>query len=171
VIPERPENAGRANGAFTIIEAVMSTVIVAVMLVAALNTVGASRLTQHKASLAVRGRLLAEALMSEILNESYKDPDGTPVFGAESGESTATRADFDDVDDYDGWTASPPTDKNGTPLVNGADWRRAVTVQWIDPASPAQVLPAESNAKRITVAVSYRDVPQATLVAIRTAGR
>lgn len=157
--------------AFTIVEAVMSTVIVALMFVAALNTVGASKLTQRQAALSSQGRLFADLLLSEILEQSYKDAGGAPVFGCEPGESTATRADFDDVDDYNGWTASPPTAKDGTVLANSAGWRQAVTVQWIDRLNPSQVQVSESNAKRITVTLSYNNTPQTTLVAIRTASQ
>jgi type II secretory pathway pseudopilin PulG len=155
--------------AFTLVEAVIATVIVGVMFVAALNTVGASRLVQHKSALASRGRLLAESLMAEILQQSYSDPDGLPLFGCEPGESTATRAEFDDVDDYHGWTACPLTAKDGTVPANAAGWRHSVAVEWIDRLNPAQVQPAETNAKRITVTVSYKNVPQATWVAIKTA--
>jgi len=156
--------------AFTIVEAVISMVIVAVMFVAALNTVGASRLTQHRVALTSRGRLFAEMLLSEIARQSYKDAGLNPVFGPETGESTATRADFDDVDDYDGWSKRPEA-KDGTALPNSTGWTQTVTVQWIDRLDPSLVQPVETNAKRITVTTSYNDVPQVTLVAIRTAGR
>jgi len=159
---------GRCSRAFTIVEAVISTIIVAVMLVAALTTVGASRVTQHKTSLVSRGQLLAETLMSEILRQSYKDPEGTPVFGCEANESGAARAAFDDVDDYHGWSQGPPTAKDGTALSNATGWKWTVTVEWVDPANPTQVRTVETNAKRITVAVTYNNVPQASLVALRT---
>lgn len=146
----------------------ISTVIVAVMLVAALHTVGASRLTQHKVAVVSRGRLLAEALMSEILQQKYEEPDGAPAFGREAGESAASRAAYDDVDDYDGWSAGPPVAKDGSPLVNSAGWRRSVTVERIDPIETDEVKTVETGAKRITVTAAYKDVPQATLVAIKT---
>jgi type II secretory pathway pseudopilin PulG len=168
-ISPHPSSRTPHASAFTIVEAVIASVIVGVMLVAALNTVGASRLTQHKAALTSQGRLLAETLMAEILVQDYRDPDGTPVFGGEAGEATTTRADFDDVDDYHEWVASPPTTKDGTPLANTTGWTRTVTVQWIDPLDPAQVEDVETNAKRVTVTGSYGDVPQVTLVAIKTA--
>ncbi len=156
------------RNAFTIVEAVISTVIVAVMFVAALSTVGASRVTQHKAALVSRGRLLAESLLSELLQRSYEDPDGGAVFGVESGESSTTRTDFDDVDDFDGWSSSPPVDRDGTPLTDSIGWRRTVQVEWVDLSDPGQVKTVETGVKRITVTVEYGDVPQASLVALRT---
>ena len=149
-------------------EATISTIIVAVMLVAALNTVGASKATQHRATLVSQGQLLAEALMTEILEQDYQDPDGTPVFGLETGESATGRTAYDDVDDYHGWTSSPPVARDGTTLANAANWKRTVTVERIDPLDPDTVAAAETGAKRITVTVLYGNVPQAKLVAIRT---
>lgn len=161
-----PQRSGRA---FTLMEAVISTVIVAVMFTAALNTVGASRITQHKAALVARGRMLAEALMAEILQQSYQNPAEPHVFGLESGESGSTRGAYNDVDDYSGLTESPPVAKDGTALANSANWKRTVTVAWVDPLNPSQVSGTETGAKRITVVASFRGMPQATIVAVRAA--
>jgi hypothetical protein len=139
------------------------------MFVTALNTVGASRITQHKASLLGRGRTFAESLLAEILQQSYREPEGAYVFGREAGELETSRAAYDDVDDYQGWSESPPVAKDGTTLPNAANWRRAVTVEWVDPLDPQQVSDTETGVKRITVATAFRNVPQATLVAIKTA--
>jgi hypothetical protein len=155
---------------FTIAEAAISTVIVAVMFVAVLNTVGTSRVTQQRAALVSRGRLFASTLLSEVWEQSYKDSGASPVFGPETGESTVTRTDFDDVDDYHGWSGVP-TAKDGTALPNSAGWNQAVTVEWIDRLHPSQVQGSETNAKRITIVTKYNNVPQVTLVAIRTAAQ
>jgi len=106
--------------------------------------------------------------MAEILPQDYLDPNDTPVFGTESGESTSTRADFDDVDDYDSWSSSPPVQKDGTLIAGLSGWQRSVTVDWVDPADITQVKASESNAKRITVTVSCDNKQVASLSAIRT---
>jgi len=159
---------GWRPGAFTLVEAVLSLVIVGAVLVAALSTVGASRLSQQRTSQYSRGQLLAESLMAEILRQDYQDPNDPPVFGCESGESTSTRADFDDVDDYNGWSSSPPTAKDGTQLAGLSGWQRSVTVQWVDPADITQVQASETNTKRITVTVSCNNKQVGSLTAIRT---
>lgn len=159
---------GNRPTAFTIVEAMVSTIIVGVMFVAALNTVGASRLTQHKASLLRRGPLLAEPLMSEILRQSYKDPDGTPIFGRESNESATPRTGWDDVDDYEGLSESPPVAKDGTALTNSTGWQRTVEVDWVNAANPAEVTTVESGVKRIVVTVTYNGLTQASLATLKT---
>ncbi len=159
---------GQRPKGFTLVEAVLSLVIVSVMLVAVLSTVGASRLSQYRTSQYSRGQLLAEALMAEILPQDYLDPNDTPVFGTESGESTSTRADFDDVDDYHGWSSSPPVAKDGTELAGLSGWQRSVTVQWVNPADITQAQGSESNAKRVIVTVSCNNKQVGYLTAIRT---
>jgi len=158
----------RRHKGFTIAEATISTVIVAVMLVAALNTVGVSRTTQLKAALVGRGQLLAEALMAEILQQSYQEPTDAVAFGLETGETATIRSAYDDVDDYQGWSATPPTAKDGTTLANSANWKQTVTVERIDPLDPTKVFTKETGAKKITVTLLFKNVPQATLVAIKT---
>ncbi len=159
----------RGQTGFTLVEAAISTVIVSIMFVVALNTVGTARVAQHKASLVGQGRMFAESLMAEILQQSYQEPGSTYVFGREAGESDTSRTAYDDVDDYHGWSESPPVAKDGTALPNSVNWSRTVTVEWVDPQQPKQVRGTETGAKRITVVAAFRSVPQATLVAVRTA--
>lgn len=165
---DHPVSLRTSARGFTLVEAILATIIVAVMFVAALNTVGASRLTQYQAAQVSRARLLAELLTAEILRQAYKDPDGTPVFGRESNEAAAPRTGWDDVDDYHGLSDTPPVAKDGTALINASGWKRTVTVQWVDPADATQVRTTETGVKRITVTVTYADVPQAVVVVLKT---
>ena len=98
----------------TLIEVVASTMIVGLMAVAALNALAAATKSSNSIGNRAVAAGLADELMSEIMMQSYSDPDGSPVFGHESGESTSVRSAFDDVDDYDGWNASPPQYRDGT---------------------------------------------------------
>ena len=158
----------RRCAAFTLVEAVLSLVVVGVMLVAALNTVGVSRLSQFKTSLQGRGRLLAESLVAEIVRYPYEDPNGPVVFGRESGEPASPRTAFDDVDDYHQWSASPPVNRDGTPITGMTGWAEGVTVEWVNPQNVTETRQTETGAKRITVTVTYQGVPVVSLMAIRT---
>lgn len=159
--------SGNRPEAFTIVEAMISTIIVAMMFVAALNTVGASRVTQYKASQVIRGQLMAESLLSEILQQSYEDPDGTPIFGLETGELGTTRAAWDDVDDYEEFTESPPATKDGTVLTNATGWERQVRVEWVAASDPTTAQTAETGIKRVVVTVRYTGSPQTSLAALK----
>jgi Tfp pilus assembly protein PilV len=101
-------------------EVVVSTLIVGVMTVAALNGLGSTTRSSELAGNRGIAAGLADDLMAEILSAPYSDPSGTAVFGLESGESNGSRAAFDDVDDYNGWTEQPPQPKNFRGVYNNA---------------------------------------------------
>ncbi|UCD54784.1 MAG: type II secretion system protein [Candidatus Omnitrophota bacterium] len=103
---------------------------------------------------------LARDMMDEILAKGFDDPDGS-AFGL---EETEPRNNFDDVDDYDGWSKNPPQDVNGTPY-DGTDtipdysaFTRAVTVENVpenDFDIEAPSTDGTTDAKRIVVTVSW----------------
>ncbi|GAB4187591.1 MAG: hypothetical protein Kow00105_02250 [Phycisphaeraceae bacterium] len=153
---------------FTLVEAVMSILIVGLMLVAALNTVGASKVAQARQSEQVQGPMLAQDLLAEILSESFEEPVDTPGFGRESGESGGDRADWDDVDDYDGWSGSPPQAKDGTELPGLSGWERTVKVSWAVPNNPDLDSATATGIKKVTVTVRHQGRVVATLISLRS---
>jgi len=163
----------RSNpGAFTIIEAALSTIVIGVMLVAALNTVGASRVAQYRNADRVRGSELAASLMAEITAQAYEDRAlALGSFGLPLAKVTGNRSKFDDVDDYHNWTESPPQSKSGTVLAGFNGWTRNVTVKWVNPADPTVVSAVNTGAKLITVAASRNGVPIVRLSSVRTSAR
>lgn len=165
-----PNQSLRTRRALTLVESVVAMAIVGVMLVAALNTVGASQVAQKKLGDRARATLLAQDLMSEILQQAYEDPDGAAgSFGLGSDEVGAgNRALWEDVDDYNGWSAAPPQCKDGTVIPGFDGWRRIVEVKWVRTADHTIVDNTDTGVKRITVTVLYQDAPLAKLVALRT---
>lgn len=158
----------RGRSAFTLVEAVMSMLIVSVMLVSAMRAAGSSGLVQYKSAERATGRLLASGLLNDIMPLAYRDPGTTPVFGTESGESTTSKAAWNDVDDFNGWTESPPQDRDGNVMSDLTGWSRSVTVDRVDAANPSQVSAVPTGAKRITVTVRHNNLVVATRVGIRT---
>jgi type II secretory pathway pseudopilin PulG len=158
----------RCRAGFSLVEAVICIMIVGLTLVAAMQTVGASAksrtITQRRAT----GAMLAQDLMAEIVAQPYADPDGLNQLGLEAGEVFGDRSTYDDVDDYDGYTESPPRDQSNNVIPGFTGWRRTVKVDPVDPASPDTVRLLESGAKRITVIVHYGDFEAARLRAVRT---
>jgi MSHA pilin protein MshD len=152
----------------TLVEATMAMLLVSILLVAAMRATASSGLIQSKSSRGSTARLLADGMIAEVTALSYEDPDSTPVFGREGGESTMSKATWDDVDDYDGWTESPPQLRDGTPITELAGWERSVTVQRVNASTPGALSVSETGAKLITVTVSYNRLPVATRTAIRT---
>jgi len=155
---------------FSLVEAMVAMVIVGVMVAAAMQTVGSARLGQFRTSLASTGAMLAQQLMTEILEQAYEDPDGTPVFGPEAGEVVgSSRSKFDDVDDYNGYSCTPPRTRDGTARDDLANWRCSVVVDYVKTTDINATIGSNSGIKRITVALYYRNARIAQQAAIRTA--
>ncbi len=165
----RSVTAGRGR-ALSLIETVVSVFVMGAMLVASLNTVGSARTTEHKLAQRGRGLALARNLMAEILGQAYADPvTGPDSFGLPSDKvGDGSRALWDDVDDYDGWSASPPQQKDGSVMTGLTGWRRSVEVDWVDLWDLSQVVGSNQGVKRINVVVTCNDARVASLTAFRT---
>ena len=153
---------------FSLIEVVISMVVVSVLFVAAMGTVATSKQHQLYSNDSRRGQLLAQALMAEIMQQTYDDADAPGGFGPELVEMIGNRSRFDDVDDYHNWSASPPQRKDGNQIPNFAGWKRSVSVVWVNAGNLAQAFAFESGIKLITVTVTHNDLPVAQLKALRT---
>jgi PKD repeat protein len=154
--------------AYTLAEAMVTLLIVSVMIVAALRTVAQSARTQQVQMRQSRATALANDLLAEILHARYADPTDELNWGTEPDESGSSRQSFDDVDDYDGWSASPPEMKDGTPIEGYDGWTREVVVRYADPTNPDVGTALDSGIKRIIVTVTGDTGEEATLVALRS---
>lgn len=116
----------------TLMEVTVSTLIVGFLMVAALQSVGNTSRTWTTTNSLVDGQALAQDLMREILSQRYSDPSySTPsTWGVEAGETN--RVTFDDIDDYHGWSESPPKNASGTALTGYDGWSRSVVVSKIN---------------------------------------
>jgi prepilin-type N-terminal cleavage/methylation domain-containing protein len=155
-------------GGFTLVEVVISIVVVGIMLVAALNTVGGVFRSYAIARERQQGYALATELMAEILQARYEDPNDSPVFGVESGESSTPRIDYDDVDDYDGWSVSPPQAKDGSAVPNSEGWTRMARVWWVDVVDPTTETGSETGLKKIKVEVTSPSGKQYKIKTLRS---
>jgi hypothetical protein len=108
--------------------------------------------------------------MAEILQARYREPVDTPAFGIEAPESRTCRALWDDVDDYNGWTESPPQAKDGTSLGLPAGWRRDVAVDYVTPDDPTAKSGTDQGIKRIIVTVTDPAGKKTVVQALRAAG-
>ncbi len=163
--------------ALTLIEVVISTMLIAGLMLAAMNAVGASVLERERTVDQARGQLLAEDLLDAISALPYSDPDlaiDLGIIKIESDEGSPTQwGSFDDVDDFDGWSASPPTDGDGTALAGySKSWTRSVEVKLVnaDTLADLGVLSGGQGVKRITVTVTHDRKVVGRAVGLRTLG-
>src|SRR5262249_23198793 len=154
------------------LEASIAILMVGLLMVAALRSVGSAKKRETDTADRLLGRQLAAALMNEILLQAYEEPvSGVPVqFGPETGEVTGNRSLCDDVDDYIGWTASPPTDRNGMTIDGFTGWSHSVTVAWASPTTYVETPASYTDLKKITVSVSKNGKPTASVVSFRSKG-
>lgn len=166
-----PLRARPVRFGFTMVEAMVASIIVAAMLVAALNTAGASAKAQSAASRLLRGQHMAAALLSEVESAAYSDPDlVATLLGIDASESPGDRRTFDDVDDYSGYSQSDPTMRDGTPMSSESGWAIAIQVSWVSaaaPGDPAGVL-FETGLKRIEVRVMHEERLVATVASLKS---
>lgn len=168
--PHSPACASIRRG-FSLAEVAVSNLLVGVLLVAALKSSGSTLLTQRMIADMSRGAWLVDALVAEIQLLTYMEPGlSSSSIGLESGESGGSRSDYDDFDDYNGWSDSPPQNKDGTTIANLSGWQRKVSVEWVNLNDVAAVSATESGVKRATVTVSLNGDILATRVIIKVKG-
>ena len=150
--PNSIKQAGRRG--LSVLEVVVSASLVSLVLIGAMNCLAGMTQTKLATSDVVLAGKLAGQMEAEVLQRAYADPNETPVFGREPSEAATPRSEFDDVDDYHGWTGNPPRTRAGVALPGLAGWQREVSVEWVDPTNPLTVSGSDQGVKRITVTVS-----------------
>jgi MSHA pilin protein MshD len=160
-------NRWRARRGFTLVESVIAVLIVSTVLVAALRTFGglaSARLIQTDRTLAYG---LADNMLAEVLQGYFKEPGGGTTLGPDAGEQRGT---YDDVDDYDGLSQTPPQLRDGTTLTEFAGWTRSVSVTCVKPDAPDVAAgPADAQVlKRILVTVKSPRGVSVTLRGLRS---
>ncbi len=158
--------------ALTLIECVVSTLVVSLLLVAAVSTVASARAGERSTQDRAQADTLAESLLLEIQAQAYSDASDTPASSGRTPAEAATgnRSLFNDANDYTGWTESPPLSKGGASLGLDATWRREVRVEFVDPANPATTSATDQGLASIRVRVSRNAIPLVTLTTFRSAG-
>jgi MSHA pilin protein MshD len=167
--PLVPPSTQRRRAAFSYTEVLISVLLVSMVLIGATkllgNVVRGRTLLAHSA----RAEQYAQQLMAEIMNGAYKEggglgPDPT-VLGILFPE---TRADFDDVDDYQGLVESPLQSRTGVSIPNTSGWRRSTAVSWVSPADPKTVVGSDQGVKRITITVERNGTTLTQLIGLRS---
>jgi len=103
---------------------------------------------------------LANEMIEEITTKLFTDPNvvDPDAIGINSGESASSRPDFDDIDDYDGWSSIPPAVSDMTPMANMGEWNRAVSVDHVLVDDPSTTSLTNTGLKRIVVRVKRNGV-------------
>lgn len=162
----RPSRGRRA--ALSYIEVLFSIPLVGLVIAGALEGSSGVLRTWSAAHDRQRGLAFAEQLMAEVLQQPYEEPDDSPAFGRETSESGGTRLNWDDIDDYDGWSKSPMHDKENAVLTGTTGWTRAADVAYVSLYDPTQISGSDTGLARITVTVTDPSGQATVLTAYRS---
>jgi len=159
-----------ARRGITLAETVISTLLIGFVLVSTLQIIG----PMVRSNVVHANRLvaanLANELSEEIATKRFTDPDvdSGDALGVDAGESSATRATFDDVDDYNGWTSMPPKLSTNQSNVSLNGWKRSVTVKHVLLSNVNTSSPTRTGVKKIVVIVKKDGVELARVKSFHT---
>ena len=159
---------------FILIEASVTYVVLSLALVALVPifvlTIRAAKGTER----VVTAAQLAVELLEEVRLRRWDESTPRPpariaspgAVGADAGEAPADKRTFDDIDDFNGWTESPPADPLNQPLAGAAGYARSAAVRYVDAAlNPAA---GTTDFKEVTVCVTGPQLKPVCLATILT---
>lgn len=154
----------RSDRGFTLIELLVTIIVIALAATALMGVFTATIGRSADPMIREQALAIAESYLEEIQLQAFCED--MPACVSETGGSEAgeTRADYDDIQDYNALAADqPPSDQTGAALPELADYRVTVSVQ-------AHVLGslAASEARRIDVRVDHPAIDPILLSAYRT---
>ena len=156
MIPKRKKKGG------SLVEVMIATIITGVALIPVLRMLAFTATSYNTRAQRDIAEMLATELLVEISSKEFEDPSGENlVFGPDLDETG--RFDFDDIDDYHLLNESPPLHLDGT-LINGRNnYRRTVSIAFVDPNHPTSYAPLESQSlstellKHVTVNIFWKN--------------
>lgn len=167
--------------AIALVEVVVSIGILGGLMAAVLNAVGAAAVSRSRTIERLQGAALGESMMAEILACNYTDttpPGGlvnvnVTILGVTvtltTPGGTATRATFDAIDDYNGWTATPPIARDGSVIPGYTGWMQSVVVERVALLAPnGAAAGSDTGLKRITVVITRNGREISRTVALRS---
>jgi len=160
----------RAVGGFCQMEIVASTALVGIVMVATMSSIAASRKRAAFELIRLQGQSLANELLTEILALPACDPEdgASTTLGLESGESGgAGRTKWDDIDDYDGLSESPPQTREGSDIPAFGNWSRKTIVERLKSDDWTNINSDYDNVYRVTVSTLRNGVSIAVTIGYR----
>ncbi len=150
-------NSIRKLSAFTLIEILITIVVISIAGTVLMGVY--SNMVAKSADPIIQQQALAiaEAYMEEIRLKAFTDPDGI------GGEA---RANFDNVQDYNGLPDTKVRDQNGAEILSLSSYSVSVTVA----GQPLETI-GVANSVRIDVVVTHPAIAPITLSSFRTSYR
>jgi prepilin-type N-terminal cleavage/methylation domain-containing protein len=149
--PPAPAPASRRG--FTLTEVSLTILIVGMSILGVVQLLAACTVQNRAAANATTAMFLGNNVQEAMADLPFADPSGSATFGLE--EAGQPLVVWDDVDDFNGHTASPPMDATRRDIAELSNFRQQVTVQRVDPQK-LSLDAAGTDAARVTVSVQQR---------------
>ena len=144
--------SSKRRSGFTLIEAALVTTIISFGVLAMLQLLAVGTVSNNDGAEMSTAINLAKSVREMMIGMSIADPVTPTHWGSEAGENLAT---YNDIDDFDGKTYSPPIDARRTSIAALNDWSQSIRVQTVDPNLLTSTVPNGTTAAvRVTVTVS-----------------
>lgn len=144
------------QGGVTLVELLVSIVIVSIAASGVLGVLSMTTAASADPMIRHQAAAIAEAYLEEIMLKPVTDPDGI--------DGEASRADFDDIDDYDGLADAGARDQFGSPIAGLASYNVLISVA---PSTGLPSVPA-ADALRVDVTVTHSNDINFVLSGYRT---
>ena len=177
-----PFSPTRRRRGITLIESLIAVSLTTLAGSALLSTIGSTVQISTDSTYTAIAQGLADQLMDEVSAAKF------PRTGSSMTSGGQGRTGFDDLDDYNGWNASPPQTRDGMPIGTErmtagstsmsrptsfqpaptfvSRFRQQVTVEKIAEVSGGSwvVVTSTTSLRRVTVTISYTDARNQTKV-------
>jgi len=155
----------QSRKAITLAETVISILLISFVLVSTLQIVGPiSRSSSLQADRLVAANLASE-LAEEISTKLFEDDAAASQddIGIDAGDSVINRTNFDDIDDYNNWSSSPPMMSYGVANTSLAGWTRSVSVKHVLVNDPSTDSGTYTGLKKVRIQVHKEGVLHADI--------
>jgi type II secretory pathway pseudopilin PulG len=112
-----------SRSGFTLIEAALVTTIISFGVLAMLQLLAVGTVSNNDGAEMSTAINLAKSVREMMIGMSIADPQTPTHWGSEAGENLAT---YDDIDDFDGKTYSPPIDARRISIAALPDWSQTI---------------------------------------------
>jgi hypothetical protein len=141
-----------ARTGFTLIEAALVTTIISFGVLAMLQLLAVGTVSNNDGAEMSTAINLAKGVRELMVGLPIADPQTPTHWSHETGETLTA---YDDIDDFDGKTYSPPIDARRTSVTAFPEWSQNIRVQTVDPNLLTTTVPNGTTAAvRVTVTVS-----------------
>jgi len=107
---------------------------------------------------------LASAAMEEIKCRAWEEPSGTRPLGTDPGETAGNKTTFDDIDDFNGYSESPPKYQDGTVMPGLTGYAVNTAVSYVDDSMKTTA--SVTDRKMITVTIKKNNITKVVLYTV-----